>query len=271
MNRFQSGVPLRYPGAKAKASKLLHSLAPVNYREYREPLLGSATMVLGSSITAERLWLNDKNPLLVRFWEWFRDDDDALDRMVRIARQLRSASNAEIERAFVQARAKVKQSNDPLSFWLLNRFATAAIVSLKRRDIASLGAAFRRNGMAAMRHKRLATIRAVLRQRNVVLTCGHYRPLLAEPGNEVWIYLDPPYLLKNNGSPIYEYDFTPNDHVALARELRRCPHAWMLSNGDSSFIRRLYKGYRIRHRRYTGSMPHRKADRFKTELIITNY
>ena len=270
MNRFQSGVPLRYPGAKAKASKLLHSLAPVDYREYREPFLGSATMVLGSQ-AAERLWLNDTSPLLVRFWQWFRDDDDALNRMVQIATRLRRASNAEIERKFVQARAKVKQSNDPHSFWLMNRFATAAIVSLRRPDIASLGTAFRRNGMAAMRPEKLAAIRATLRQRNVVLTCGDYRPLLAKPGNKVWIYSDPPYLLKDNGSPIYEHDFTPEEHVALAQELGRCRHAWMLSNGDSAFIRRLYKGYRIRHRRYTGSMPHRKADRFKTELIITNY
>ena len=270
MNLIQTGVPLRYPGAKAKASKLLHSLAPADYREYREPFLGSGPMLLGS-VEAESRWLNDKNPLLIRFWKWFRDDEEALHRMALTARRLTNASDREIERAFVQARAKVQQSKDPFSFWFLNRFAAAAIVSLRRPDIASLSTALRRKGMAAMRPARLAAIRAALRQKGLELTCGDYRPLLRKTGERVWIYLDPPYLLKDKGSHIYEFPFTPDEHVALAGELRCCRHSWMLSNGDSPFIRRLYKGYRIRHRRYTGSMPHRKSDRFMTELIITNY
>lgn len=269
MNMSQNSVPLRYPGAKGKASKLLHALAPVDYKEYREPFVGSGTMLPG--VQAERRWLNDKNPLLIRFWEWFRDADDALSRMTETANRLRGASDQEIERAFVLARAMVKESHDPFSFWVLNRFAVAAIVSLQRPDIASLSSAFRRNGMDAMNMTRLVTMRTALGQNGVTLTCGDYRPLLREPGDKVWIYLDPPYLLRDHKSPIYEYAFTADEHVALASELRRCHHAWLLSNGDSPFIRRLYKGFRIRHRRYTGSLPHRKPDRYKTELIITNY
>lgn len=270
MNLMQDGVPLRYPGSKAKASKLLHSLAADGYREYREGFFGSGTM-FPRAAGAERIWLNDMNPLLMRFWEWFREEDDALDKMVQTAHRLRDCSDLEIEREFVRARAHVRQSHDPLSFWVLNRFAAAAIVSLSRKDIASTCSAFRRNGMNAMRRERLEALRAQLRMPGVQLTCGDYRPLLHKPGEAVWIYLDPPYLLKDHCSPIYEYAFTPKQHVALAHELRRCPHAWMLSNGDSPFIRRLYKGFRIRHRRYTGSMPHREPDRFKTEVIITCY
>lgn len=270
MNLMQHGVPLRFPGAKMKARKLLHSLAPPNYREYREPFLGSGAMLIGAR-HAERIWLNDKNPLLIRFWEWFRDRDDALDEMVRSAAHFRHAGDAEIERAFVQARARVRLYRDPFSYWFLNRFAVAAIVSLDQRDIASLSTSLRRNGMAQMRRERLEGIRSVLRQANVRLTCADYRKLLQAPGESVWVYLDPPYLLKDTEAPVYEYAFSPKDHARLAHALCECRHAWLLSNGDSPFIRRLYKGFRRRHRRYKGSMSHLTADRWKTELIITNY
>ncbi len=269
MSIIRNGVALRYPGAKGKASRLLHALAPTGYSEYREPFFGSGTMLSGAMRSA-CVWINDKSPMVVRFLEWFRDDEDALEKMVTTARRLTCAPDAQIRREFVQARAAVMLYRDPYSYWLLNRLAASAIVSLKRRDIASLSQTLRRNGMTPIRRERLLHFRDSLRAAHVTLTQGDYRALLRASGEQVWVYLDPPYLLRRN-SQIYEFGFTRADQLQLAHELKQCPHAWMLSNGDSRFVRRLYSGFRIRHRRYTGSIQHRTLERGKSELIITNY
>ena len=56
---------LRYPGGKYRCRKLLHRLAPIEYREWREPFLGGAGLIWE---VPERipLWLNDKNPMVMR-------------------------------------------------------------------------------------------------------------------------------------------------------------------------------------------------------------
>ncbi len=263
------GAVLRYPGSKWKARDLLHRLAPVGYKEYREPFFGSGAVATGVPDDIP-MWVRDLNPLLFSFWEWFRDSDDAVEEMTTTAVQLAS----DVEKAkptFLEAREMLRRNGCPFSYWICNRYAASAIVSLKRKDIAAFGSAYKRNGMSQITRPRLEWMRRFLRRPNMRLELGDYRELLHAPGDNCWIFLDPPYLLNAHNSPLYEFFFTHKQHLELADALRQCPHQWLLTVGDSPLMRRLYRGYRIEHRRYTGSMPHRAQDMFKTELIISNY
>lgn len=262
------GAILRYPGSKWKARYTFHRLAPNGYKEFREPFFGSGAM---ATAVPDHIPIRarDVSPLLTAFWEWFRDNDDAVDQMTTTAVELAS----DVEKAkptFLEAREKVRHDCCPFSYWILNRYAASAIVSLKRKDIAAFGSAYKRNGMSQINRPRLEWMQNILRRPNLHLDLGDYRELLHAPGKNVWIFLDPPYLLQSN-SPVYEFSFTRKQHLELADELRQCSHQWMLTVGDSPWMRRLYRGYRIEHRRYTGSMSHRAQDMFKTELVITNY
>lgn len=266
---------LRYAGGKNKASRLLHDLAPIRYDEYREPFLGGAGM-LWSVPARTRVWGNDLNPIIIRYWEALRDDDGFIDRQVALAEWSKTATDDERRAAYERAKERYDRDDDPFSFWFLNRLSVACNVSKQRADICCMSALFKRDGMNHVHRPKLERMRDSLRRPGLRMTVGDYLPLLQEPGNGVWIFVDPPYPMPKSDNYLYGgHTFTWQDQERLADALRNCEHKWMMTNGDNPRIRRLYSDYRIRHRRYTGTLPHKQRRRqwseHKMELIITNY
>ncbi len=65
-------TPLRYPGGKARAVKILVPLIP-EFREYREPFVGGASVFLAlrqmyPDKKSKTYWINDLNTDLYHFW-----------------------------------------------------------------------------------------------------------------------------------------------------------------------------------------------------------
>ena len=259
---------LRSPGGKYKARKLIHSLAPLAYREFRESFLGGCNLIWDIP-DDKAIWINDANPLIIRYFEAIRDDPDFIDSMMQLKKRL--ITNEQKRTEFMAAKARLALTFDPLSFWLVNRYAAQAIVSLNRKDIASFASVFIRDGLDTVTRAKMERLRSILRRPNCTITCGDYAPLLEAPGDGVWLVLDPPYLMDHRNSPIYEYYMDEAEHVTLSRRLKSCEHKWLMTIGDCRISRDLYRGFRMRHRRYTGSMPHRTPDRNRTELIVMNY
>lgn len=93
------------------------------------------------------------------------------------------------------------------------------------------------------------------------------------PQRRDFYYLDPPYHETYSG-----YDgsgFGDADHARLAqfcREVDRVGGYFMLSNSDTSFVRRLYKGFRIEKVMASRSVSCKAHQRGReNELLIRNY
>jgi DNA adenine methylase len=86
-------------------------------------------------------------------------------------------------------------------------------------------------------------------------------------------YLDPPYHETYNGYS--GKGFGEKEHVELAdtcREIDEAGGHFMLSNSDTSLVRRLYKGYNIEEISASRSVSCKAHQRGKTnELLIRNY
>lgn len=259
---------LRFPGGKFKCRKFLHSLAPLHYDEYREPFLGGAGLLWDVALE-KRIWINDVNPMIVKYYAALRDDDHFISQLLEL--KARIVTPEQKRTAFMSAKSKLALEYDALSYFVVNRFAAQAIVSFERKSIASFASVFIRDGLKAVTRPRLEKLRDILRRPNCRLTCGDYSSLVDAAGHHVWLWLDPPYLLHDHSSHIYEYHMDKNGHVLLSTRLRACRHKWLMTIGDCKFSRQLYQGFRMRHRRYTGLMPHRTPDRNRTELIVMNY
>ncbi|MCK4658721.1 MAG: DNA adenine methylase [Phycisphaerae bacterium] len=261
---------LRYPGGKFKARHVLHDLAPVKYSEYREPFLGGAG-ILWKVPANKRIWISDANPIIPKYWSALRDDDGFIDRQVEFAAWSKTLTEDEKLAAFESAKEPYALRDCPFAFWVLNRWSVSAVVSKDRGGIASFSPTFGRDGMDTANRPRLEGMRDFLSRPNLAITTGDYLPMLEAPGEDCWVFLDPPYPMK---SAIYEYHWEWKQQEELAHHLRRCKHKWLLTNANCPRIRELYRGFHIRERRYTGSMLHKKRGKdwqFKTELIITNY
>ncbi len=252
------------------------SLAPASYCEYREPFLGGCGMLLHVRQHA-KVWLNDNDCWVVRFWRWLRDIPDAEDRILARQQECQACivddDDSAARELFLAAKVRMRQRYDPLDYLTLNLWAVSAMVRRQRNDLCSFSKLWQHDGWT---HVHIDKIRQYVRAlRGCRITCSDYASMLDAPGQKCFIFLDPPYLLNDHGSPLYSNAWTPDDHRELAERLHACSHRWLLTVSNSRYMRELYKPYRIIRRHYCGSMVHRpkarRDDKTKTELIIRNY
>jgi DNA adenine methylase len=103
--------------------------------------------------------------------------------------------------------------------------------------------------------------------------------ILKEDGEDVLIYIDPPYIKNTNldkNSRLYKYNFENDDHLKLSENVKNCTHKVIISYDDDPLIRKLYKGFKIHKTSWTycgtsSAKTHNNHKRTGKELIITNY
>lgn len=120
-----------------------------------------------------------------------------------------------------------------MRFFLLNRITFSGTV-----DAGGYSQAAYEKRFTASAVERLSRLQPVLE--GVRVTNLDYRAVLAEPGADVFIFLDPPYYSATK-SKLYGRKgalHTGFDHAAFAAALRGCPHRWLVTYDDSPEIRR---------------------------------
>ena len=107
------------------------------------------------------------------------------------------------------------------------------------------------------------------------ITNGDYTEALFQEGDNVFIFLDPPYW-KATESKLYGVRgtlHTAYDHVQFAENMRECSHKWLITYDDSPVIRELFDFAKIQEWTLQyGMNNYRKASAAKgKELFIKNY
>jgi DNA adenine methylase len=77
---------------------------------------------------------------------------------------------------------------------------------------------------------------------SIHITHGDYEELLFQPGDNVFIFLDPP--LSATKSKLYGVRgklHTGFDHEQFANNMRNCPHPWLITCDDSPEVRKLFE------------------------------
>lgn len=106
-------------------------------------------------------------------------------------------------------------------------------------------------------------------------TIEDYELLLTAPGDDVFIFLDPPYLSKTH-SRLYGKRgelHTGFDHQRFAASLKSCPHRWLVTYDDCEEIRDLFSFAEIIEWELQYGMNNYKQDSATKgkELFIKNY
>jgi DNA adenine methylase len=110
---------------------------------------------------------------------------------------------------------------------------------------------------------------------NVEVTQGDYERLLQAPGENVFIFLDPPYW-SATASKLYGVKgdlHTSFDHERFAENMRRCPHRWLITYDDSPKIRELFSFAHVSEWEFQYGMNNfKQATAAKgREIFIKNY
>jgi DNA adenine methylase len=258
---------LRYPGGKKKTADLILSYAPRDFREYRDPFTGGNGIIQSLPTRVEKIWLNDIDPWVYHFWLWMRDDKRCLEKIMQRKAIVSTITEPEAARQIHSDwKADIAVRYDPLDYLSLNLWSQSGIVSPKRQDIASFSRIWHRDGWQNVKAHRIKAYQD--RLQGATITNLDYSEVLSAPGKQVYIVIDPPYLLACNASPLYSFPFTLEDHKLLAERLKNCEHPWCLTIGNSPLSEQLYHGFPMRKFPYTGTMVNRVKQIGKTELWV---
>ena len=269
MKVFKS--PLRYPGGKSRAIKQIFEHVPAHIEEYREPFVGGGSVFLAMKhlyrSRIRRYVINDLNDDLIHFWraaqsniddlacgvQGFKDGYDDGRRLWRFL-HTNGSMPSDLERA--------------VRYFVLNRITFSGVVDSGGYSQYAFEQRFTQSAIG-----RLWRLEPLLRE--VQIDCGDYEPLLHEAGENVFIFLDPPYYSATQ-SRLYGKRgelHTSFDHERFSENMRRCPHKWLITYDDCPKIRDLFSFANISEWTLQYGMNNYmqgKAEKGK-ELFIKNY
>ena len=263
--------PLRYPGGKSRAIKSIAECLPKKFSEFREPFVGggSVFIYLKQQFPNLKISINDLNPELFLFWHLAKSD---LSKLVSAVRQVKENSQdgkllfAELAHVNVNTLSNLERA---VRFFVLNRITFSGTIESGGFSLESFHKRFTNSSI-----DRLENLENILTQ-DIQVTNLDYSHLINEPGKEVFIFLDPPYV-KAEKSKLYGKKgdlHTGFDHQRFASNLKQCPHNWLITYDDCPEIRENFKWANIIEWELQYGMNNykqKKAEKGK-ELFISNY
>ena len=270
--------PLRYPGGKSRALKQILPLIPPNISEFREPFVGGGSVYFAvRSIFQNHIqsyWINDLNYDLYCFWKQTRDNVAELVKMLKRTKVNYNNGRTLFEELtedkdlLNQDREMLSEFERAVRFFVLNRITFSGIVDSGGYSQAAYERRFTDSSIT-----RVKMISPYLS--GVKITCGEYTEALFQDGEDVFIFLDPPYW-KATESKLYGTRGTLHtsfDHTQFAENMKKCPHKWLITYDDSPVIRELFDFAEIQEWTLQYGMNNYKKDSAAkgNELFIKNY
>lgn len=227
--------PLRYPGGKSRAIDLISQLIPY-YEEFREPFLGGGSVFIYAKqrFPNKKYWINDLYLELYKFWEMSQKDVDKLIDQIYVWRE-----------KFPIGKELHKYLNNNLeSFNDLERAAAFFVYNRITFSGTSLSGGFSESAFTGRftesSIQRLNDFAKVINGSKI--TNYDYKELVEKDGENVFIFLDPPYysatksaLYGKNGNMHKTFD-----HTKFAESMKECNHKWLITYDDSEYIRNLF-------------------------------
>ena len=191
-------TPLRYPGGKSRAVPKLANFIPNldEYHVYREPFLGGGSVALW--VTQKypnlRVWVNDLYEPLVNFWKVLQDDGDKL-RYKLVELKSRYPDRGSAKGLFLEAKEIINDREKShldraISFYIANKCSFSGLTESSSFSKQASDSNFSMRGIEKLKFYSYAI-------RNWTITNYDYAALL-DDNRQAFVYLDPPYDIKDN-------------------------------------------------------------------------
>lgn len=260
--------PLRYPGGKSRAVKLISQIIP-EFDEFREPFLGGGSIFIYAKqrYPNKKFWVNDIYLELFKFWEIAQNDVNLLIEKIYEWRN-RFPVGKELHRFLNENLDNFNDLERATAFFIYNRITfSGTSLSGGYSEHAFTG---RFTESSIQRLKPFATV-----INGSTITNLDYEDLVKSKGKNVFIFLDPPYysakksaLYGKNGNLHKSFD-----HERFADTMKNCKHKWLITYDDSEYIRELFSFANIISWDLTYGMRNVSAGSNQNgkELFISNY
>lgn len=278
---------LRYPGGKSKKTvrDQIFSRFPKEYEEFRDVMVGGGGIFFHVPTNKKR-WINDVDENLMTFYKELKNNSEDFikkcrkikaekkeDKLINSKPNGKAQYNARLKSKFDYL-VKNKKKDPALSYFFINRTVWGGRVNY---DIESRLYFSNPSGWNTAHTDKMEKASKILE--NVKISSFSYEKILKEDGDNVLIYIDPPYMRNTNldkNSRLYKHNFEKEDHEKLCEEIKKCKHKIILSYDDNPEVRKLYKDFNLGKGSWTycgtsSAKTHSKSKKTGKELIITNY
>lgn len=232
MVRKKGGAILRYPGGKLKAIKFIKPFwEQIEHDEYREPFVGGGSVFISKPLVKYN-WINDINEELFALYNSLANKDKR-EKLIAELLSLKITKKLYDSLFYSNPQDDFEKAK---KYYVINRCSFSGITKWNsfigdvRYNIENAQHLMREVGEKLSKTK---------------ITCEDFEKVInAEPrgSGKVFMFLDPPYA-ESRQEAAYEHSFTKEDHLRLAKLLKKTKYYFLLTYDDCPFIRKLYEGW----------------------------
>jgi len=221
---------------------------------------GSVSLVVKQLYPNVKVKINDLNYDLICFWKTLRDNPNELIRKIRKIKE-RYKDGRKLYNELINKNSD-NEFERAIRFFVLNRITFSGTVDCGGYSQQAFEKRFTDSAI-----EKLKLVSLIIK--DFEITHGDCEKLLFEDGDDVFIFLDPPYysttkskLYGKNGNLHASFD-----HKRFADNMKKCKHLWLITYDDCMEIRELFTFAYI----YPFETQYGMAAKKGKELIITNY
>lgn len=198
ISQKQLKTPLRYPGGKSRACVKMDIYFPDlrNYKEFREPFLGGGSVAI--HITKKcpnlKIWVNDLYEPLVNFWQQLQMFSDGLTTILEVyKRQYNTPDKAKVVFPLMKDALndhKIPNLQRAAAFYFVNKCSFSGLTASSSFSPQASNSNFSLRGIQKLpEYSKLIA--------NWKITNYSYDYLM-DGNKDAFMYLDPPYDIKDN-------------------------------------------------------------------------
>ncbi len=267
---------LRYPGGKSRAVAKMAPYFPdlSDYREFREPFLGGGSVAIYITKKYPNLdiWVNDLYEPLVNFWQQLQIFGyDLKDKLV----DLKTENNTPVlaKELFLKAKEQVNDKDLPsidraVSFYVINKCSFSGLTESSSFSEQASNSNFSLRGI-----EKLPEYSKIIERWRITNYSYDY---LLDGDTTAFVYLDPPYDIKDNlygnkGSIHKGFD---HDKFAADCDFRYPMHQLISYNSDQ-LVKDRFKNWNTAEFDLTYTMrsvgEYMREQKQRKELLLFNY
>ena len=262
-------TPLRYPGGKSRAIKFLSQHLP-KIESYREPFLGGGSMALYVTQTYPNtdVWVNDLYYPLYAFWVTLRDHGQQLcDDLRELKTELGESYDAH-RMAFDDAKDKLNNDlyESGFNFYVANKCSFSGLTANSSFSKQASRANFTFRGI-----DKLPALSELIQGWRI--TNQSYEESLY--GRNAFVFLDPPYAIKDNLYGNKGDMHKSFDHEWFAAQACASDNKCMITYNSELFIKDRFPDWYQKDWDLTYTMrssgTYTKDQKKRKELLLLNY
>ena len=268
-------TPLRYPGGKSRACTKIGQFLPnmYTYREFREPFLGggSVAIYLTKMYPSLSIWVNDLYEPLVNFWKEVQHSGEEL--YTTLSDLKIKHPNPDSAKALFLESKEIINSQDKskleraVAFYVVNKCSFSGLTESSSFSAQASDSNFSMRGI-----EKLTGYQEIIEDWKI--TNLSYEDLLTD-WKDTFIYLDPPYDIKDNLYGKSGEMHKKFDHDKFAKDCDDHTADMMISYNSSQLIKNRFRNWNAVEFDLTYTMrsvgDYMSDQQARKELLLLNY